>query len=147
MFEASNLPKIAVNPARRRNAISLTPLIDVVFILLIFFMLASSFLDWRAIPMTTAKAPPANTVSTKQAWTLSVNGATLLLNKQPMPMGVIVQTLESAKDQDPELAVRIQPIGGTSLQSLITVLDQLTERGFTKLNFVRDPNWQPDSKP
>ena len=29
--------------------ISLTPLIDVVFILLIFFMLASSFLDWRAV--------------------------------------------------------------------------------------------------
>lgn len=28
--------------------IRLTPLIDVVFILLVFFMLASSFLDWRA---------------------------------------------------------------------------------------------------
>ena len=32
-------------------AISLTPLIDVVFILLIFFMLASSFLDWAQIPV------------------------------------------------------------------------------------------------
>ena len=40
--------KFATAPSRRR-LISLTPLIDVVFILLIFFMLASSFLDWRAI--------------------------------------------------------------------------------------------------
>lgn len=40
---------------RRRPLISLTPLIDVVFILLVFFMLASSFLDWRAIDLT----PPA----------------------------------------------------------------------------------------
>ena len=32
--------------------ISLTPLIDVVFILLVFFMLASSFLDWRSIDLT-----------------------------------------------------------------------------------------------
>jgi biopolymer transport protein ExbD len=31
--------------------ISLTPLIDVVFILLIFFMLAASFLDWRAVDL------------------------------------------------------------------------------------------------
>src|SRR3546814_13707697 len=34
---------------RRRASISLTPLIDVVFILLIFFMLATSFVDDRAI--------------------------------------------------------------------------------------------------
>ena len=36
---------------RRRPLISLTPLIDVVFILLVFFMLASSFLDWRSIDL------------------------------------------------------------------------------------------------
>ena len=32
--------------------ISLTPLIDVVFILLIFFMLASSFLDWQQVEVS-----------------------------------------------------------------------------------------------
>lgn len=38
-----------IEVARRRpTLIRLTPLIDVVFILLVFFMLASSFLDWRA---------------------------------------------------------------------------------------------------
>ena len=40
---------------RRRNLISLTPLIDVVFILLVFFMLASSFLDWRSITLDPPK--------------------------------------------------------------------------------------------
>ena len=34
--------------------ITLTPLIDVVFILLIFFMLASSFIDWRALDLRLA---------------------------------------------------------------------------------------------
>jgi biopolymer transport protein ExbD len=34
---------------KRRQAISLTPLIDVVFILLLFFMLSSSFVPWRQI--------------------------------------------------------------------------------------------------
>ena len=46
--------------SRRRALIGLTPLIDVVFILLVFFMLASSFLDWRAIDLT---APARGLVS------------------------------------------------------------------------------------
>ena len=37
---------------RRRSLISLTPLIDVVFILLIFFMLASSFSTEEAIELS-----------------------------------------------------------------------------------------------
>jgi biopolymer transport protein ExbD len=40
---------VRIDVSRRRPVlIRLAPLIDVVFILLVFFMLASSFLDWRA---------------------------------------------------------------------------------------------------
>lgn len=37
-----------------RRAISLTPLIDVVFILLLFFMLSSTFIQWRQIDVSAA---------------------------------------------------------------------------------------------
>lgn len=48
---------------KRKNAISLTPLIDVVFILLLFFMLTSSFVPWRIVdtPLSVAsdvQTPP-----------------------------------------------------------------------------------------
>ncbi len=45
---------------KRKNAISLTPLIDVVFILLLFFMLTSSFVPWRIIdtPLSVATDKP-----------------------------------------------------------------------------------------
>ena len=39
-----------LQPSKR--LISLTPLIDVVFILLVFFMLASSYLDWHSIGLS-----------------------------------------------------------------------------------------------
>jgi len=42
--------------------VPLTPLVDVVFILLVFFMLASSFLDWRVRPVAVA-GPAAGSVS------------------------------------------------------------------------------------
>lgn len=44
---------------KRKNAISLTPLIDVVFILLLFFMLTSSFVPWRIVD-TPLSVPSAN---------------------------------------------------------------------------------------
>jgi biopolymer transport protein ExbD len=41
----------ALKRTRRKNPISLTPLIDVVFILLVFFMLASSFQKTRTVEL------------------------------------------------------------------------------------------------
>ena len=57
---ASSRPSLRSKRGGGRRMISLTPLIDVVFILLVFFMLASSFTDWRAITLDT---PPAATRS------------------------------------------------------------------------------------
>ncbi|MFT6986624.1 MAG: biopolymer transport protein ExbD [Psychromonas sp.] len=45
-----------LNLPKRKQAISLTPLIDVVFILLLFFMLSSNFTQWRAIQLPASKA-------------------------------------------------------------------------------------------
>ena len=41
-------------PRKRRLSLGLTPLIDVVFILLIFFMLATTFMEWREVPLVLA---------------------------------------------------------------------------------------------
>lgn len=44
----------------RKSRISLTPLIDVVFILLLFFMLSSSFIQWRAVDLQPASHDTAS---------------------------------------------------------------------------------------
>ena len=46
----------ALMPARRAKPISLTALIDVVFILLMFFMLTSSFSQWVVLPLDSKAA-------------------------------------------------------------------------------------------
>ncbi|MBO6826670.1 MAG: biopolymer transporter ExbD, partial [Sneathiella sp.] len=48
---------------RSRAKISLTPLIDVVFILLVFFMLASNFQQERNIELTTPASGPGKRTS------------------------------------------------------------------------------------
>mgnify|MGYP001162060348 CR=1 FL=1 len=49
----------ALMPARRAKPISLTALIDVVFILLMFFMLTSSFSQWVVLPLDSKAASHA----------------------------------------------------------------------------------------
>ena len=55
--------------------LSLTPLIDVVFILLIFFMLVSQFSDWHEISFSTpTEAGPGDGVTMVPTLTLFKNG-------------------------------------------------------------------------
>ena len=57
----------------RRTSISLTPLIDVVFILLLFFMLATRFEVWQADNVsTTAVATVGSAADTRQAIVITV---------------------------------------------------------------------------
>ena len=67
---------------RRRPLISLTPLIDVVFILLVFFMLASSFLDWRSIDLN-APAQAAAGPAIEGALLVEIHPDRLLLSGEP----------------------------------------------------------------
>lgn len=49
------------NLTQTRRSISLTPLIDVVFLLLVFFMLASTFMKFAAVPIAaTGSGGPIN---------------------------------------------------------------------------------------
>ena len=62
-----------------RRLISLTPLIDVVFILLVFFMLASSGLDWRAVELSVSSGSgDAQTQSLAVQIRLKADGSLLL---------------------------------------------------------------------
>jgi len=55
----------ALKAKRRRLPISLTPLIDVVFILLVFFMLASSFEKHRAVELIAPKESKGKSTAPK----------------------------------------------------------------------------------
>ncbi|MDP7242489.1 MAG: biopolymer transporter ExbD, partial [Rhodospirillales bacterium] len=64
--------------------ISLTPLIDVVFILLVFFMLASSFLDWRSIDLTVSSGVGEAT-SDKRAILISLRSdGSIVVGSEPV---------------------------------------------------------------
>ena len=62
-----------LEPERHRSpTISLTPLIDVVFILLVFFMLASRFGDWKDLPVNVLPSEESTDQQDRDWLTLTV---------------------------------------------------------------------------
>jgi biopolymer transport protein ExbD len=122
--------------------ISLTPLIDVVFILLVFFMLASSFLEWRYVTMDTPAVQAAAPPSEVPALTLVVSRDELRVDGTAVSEAEAIAAARAHLAQHPEVAVRLQPAGDTPLQQVMDTLDVLSGMGLAPLTLVRDPGWQ-----
>jgi len=123
---------------RRRALISLTPLIDVVFILLVFFMLASSFLDWRAITLNSPAEAMAGSNGMEGALLVEVRADDLRLSGETMSAETL-ETRVAVRLQDrPGQRVLVKPSPGVPLQRVVGVLDALAAVGAGNVSLVRD---------
>lgn len=123
-----------LGPRRRPRRMSLTPMIDVVFLLLIFFMLASRFgmdavlpiaggsegagSDWQGAPRLVDIAPAE----------LRLNGGPVTPDALPAALAALLP--------DPAAAVILRPREGADLQRLVDVMDLLTAAGLTNLILI-----------
>ncbi|MEX0923991.1 MAG: biopolymer transporter ExbD [Rhodovibrionaceae bacterium] len=130
------LPKRLASPPRRRALISLTPLIDVVFILLVFFMLASSFLDWRSIALN-APAQTAEGVSMDGALLVEVRQLGLRLSGESLSLDELQLRLRARLAEDPDRPVLVRPASEVTLQQVVRVLDAVKEAGVVELSLIR----------
>lgn len=114
-----------LNKGRARVVLSLTPLIDVVFILLVFFMLVSQFATWRQVEMLpqaslgdqTAKlAPLIITVDARD--TMTVNG-----QKVQGPSDAATKTTAILSEGQ---SVIVRPLEGATIQPVISIVEALT---------------------
>lgn len=125
----------------RSVSISLTPLIDVVFILLLFFMLTSSFIQWRAVdlPLSTESPNQTGSVSSSQAPDVIVVRADGEIEFQGQRL--TVKQL-SGLNQSAAFVLKAEP--ESTLQQIMIVLDQLTVLGITQISLA---NISPELSP
>ena len=115
--------------AARRRAVSLTALIDVVFILLMFFMLTSTFSRWKGVDFHFPVAGPESSPQQPQAMILHANGA-LSLNGQPFSVSPSHGLPPSGVGElDRTRPVVVFPEADTRLQIIISAFEQLQAAG------------------
>ena len=136
-FSAGQTLNLVNRYGRQRRLISLTPLIDVVFILLLFFMLASSYLDWRTIhlnvPASTAMGPTA-----EAALLVEIRDSGLRLSGEAVTPNDLAMRLAERLERKPDQRVLVSPEDGVSLQDAVTVLDLISAAGVSDVSLIRD---------
>lgn len=132
-----------LNFSRRRDddvSINLTPLIDVVFLLLIFFMVTTTFtresqLDVELPRIETGALPsdsPRIDVVIDAGGSIEINGD-LLINQQPETLRrALGSILEPGSDQ----LVVITTDRQTPSQSLLNVMDVVGQMGHSRIAFA-----------
>jgi biopolymer transport protein ExbD len=108
----------------------------VVFILLVFFMLASSFLDWRAIDLA-APARAAAGTSMQGALLVEVRRDGVRLSGDAMSLDALVARVAAQRTAARERRVLVKPAAGVPLQDAVQVLDRLAQAGVTDLALIR----------
>jgi len=116
--------------------LNLTPMIDVVFLLLIFFMLATTFMDpEKDINLDLPSSSEAGSVS-EEIDEIIVNvladGSTVI-SGQTLDEANLLARLRQAAAQDPETQVTIRGDANTTHQNIVRVMDYCTHAGLGNL--------------
>lgn len=122
-------------PARRRPLVSLTPLIDVVFILLVFFMLASSFLDWRMLEVN-VPAPGAAAAAAERPLRLALRPDGWYLDGAAVSRLDLQRRVAEHLAQRPDSAILVQPGAGVALQAAVDALEHLMAAGASRVALI-----------
>ena len=106
--------------------ISLTPIIDVVFILLIFFMLATNFQQFDKIDMNISSESASISQSDKKIYMIEFDVQnTFLLNKKNMTLEKIKKIILNNNLKEDEYLVVVNPSDKTELQNTLDVISEL----------------------
>ncbi len=140
--------------ARRKRQgplISMTPMIDVLFILLVFFMVTSTFLDLDMIPLiggarpgpqSPPESPPAPAAAPERAETgsllvrLGADGRTYVAG-QAVDAAALSAMVALRVAVRPSTPIMVLPSGSATTQALVSLMDALTRAGARHVRVVR----------
>lgn len=123
-------------PARRRSRLSLTPLIDVIFLLLLFFMLSSTFSRYSEMDFSQSGGGAATASQPDIILTLSVDE--LKINGVERPLNAFVEELEKLKQAGAKHVLLL--VDGTAdTQDFVTVLSEARKTGMPVTIARRSP--------
>lgn len=117
-------------PARKPASIGLTPLIDVVFILLVFFMLATRFIDLARQPLSVAVTGEPRPADEQVLFIRVLDESLIELNGERLTLD---QAAENLARQAPQ-PVYVDSDGEASLQAVLRVTDLLQASGQTEVH-------------
>ncbi len=121
------------------DAIDMTPMLDIVFIMLIFFIVTTSFVKESGV---TVSRPSASTAETDKKGNIMVairpNGE-IWIDKRAVDVRSVRANIEKLKAENPESGVVIQADTDARMGLAVQVMDQIRLAGVGNISIAADP--------
>jgi biopolymer transport protein ExbD len=118
------------------NELNITPLLDLVFVLLVIFIITTPQM-MNNLEMTLPSGKPPQDQKKPKINTISVNSAgQTFLNDDAVSTAQLRNNLEQMKSDDPDLSVVVKGADDVDYQNMVTVLDILQQLNITKVGLA-----------
>jgi len=115
--------------ARIHSHLDIAPLIDIVFLLLVFFMLTSTFIVPEAIELELPESTSANVTDTQPIIVAMDKKTQLSLNGERIELKQLRKAIEALLKQDKTSAITLKTDAHTEVQQLLQVMDEIRLAG------------------
>jgi biopolymer transport protein ExbD len=114
--------------------IMMTPLIDMIFILLLFFVVTTSFIHETGIKVEKAHATTSQALKKNLVLVAIDTQGGYWYDKQLYPIDDLIPALIAVCRQTPDAAIVVIPDRNGRIEPLITILDHLRAKGITQFS-------------
>lgn len=118
------------------NGVDMTPMLDIVFIMLIFFVVTSSFIKESGIDVN---RPSAQTAEIKEHGNIlvAINAAgQIWIDKRQVDIRAVRANVERLHAENPQGSVVIQSDSAASTGLLVKVMDQVRQAGVLNVSIA-----------
>lgn len=125
--------------AEEEAGIDMTPMLDIVFIMLIFFIVTTSFVKESGIDVN---RPSAATATKKERANILIginDAGEIWIQKRRIDVRSVRANIEKLHAENPEGSVVIQSDKGAKTGTLIQVMDQVRLAGVTAVSIAAKP--------
>ena len=129
--------QITADP-KKRSLISLTPLIDVVFILLVFFMLITEFSKFSVVSLGIAQNETVSAIEQTSSIVRIASNGELRFDGRDINFSELAVLAREKLGSNEKHVFFIHPEEGTLLQDTVFVLDDLVVLAPDNISFLRE---------
>lgn len=124
----------------RRARIEIVPMIDVVFFLLVFFMMASlSMAVYAGLPVSLPQAATGQVAASETASVTIDREGHAYLNREPVAMSDLDQRVRGLLQSNPAIAMVINADAEAAHRHVVAVLDALRLAGVSRMAIAVTP--------
>jgi len=128
-----------------KSDINVTPLVDVVLVLLVILMVTATYLVARTIPVDLPKAQTGEASTSPLAVTLDATGA-LFLDGTRVSRSELRARIGERRRRDPQARALIAADGSIAHRAVVSVVDLLRSEGITQFAINVDPRDLDDAR-